>query len=599
MADRQHESEPPPDQPTESLRSPVPPVPRAEPSEASGSSPHADLMAAFAAAVHSDQTPHLPSWLNRVPPQEQAWLRLQLVRVVVEHRRGQGVSEDALTAYALSCGLSASEMANAGLAPATATDATNGNTPRVTRPGDVPAETPAHSTISTDRTAPLRVLFETPRQLDRFRIDAEIGRGGFGVVYRAFDTQLKRVVALKVPKDTLDEHTKERFFREAKATAALDHAGLVPIFEAGETEDGICFIATAFCDGPNLHRWLQQHPNVPCLTAAAFVRDLAEAMQHAHNRGVIHRDLKPANIMAVFGEASGNPADSVALRITDFGLARLYGDHLQETNSSYFWGTPNYMAPELITGSPDAETRPATDIYSLGVILYEILTGQRPFQIKHPLELLEAMKERSVPLPRSLNADVPFDLETICLKCIALDPADRYRTCAELASDLSSFLAGRPIQGRRPDLWDKFLRWARRPERRSETGLLSIALGIGVPIWILLIIVFVAGEQLQADISSELIPQTLAVTIGLLLPLAFIGTKVLSGGRNWLRVGFVLSIVNVALVCPPLFGYVLVFPNLYKQYPLGKIIAYTALTAMFSFQVLQFGLLLLASRRRN
>ncbi|MCR9197942.1 MAG: serine/threonine protein kinase [Planctomycetaceae bacterium] len=437
-----------------------------------------------------------------------------------------------------------------------------------------------------------------PAQLSKFRIDAEIGRGGFGVVYRAFDTQLNRTVALKVPRDTLDGNTKQRFFREAQATAALDHAGLVPIFEAGETDDGICFIATAFCDGPNLHRWLQQNKTVPCRTAAAFVRDLAEAMQHAHNRGVVHRDLKPANVMTVAAQNSKQTA-GINLRITDFGLARLYGEHLQETNSSYFWGTPNYMAPELLTGSPDAETQPATDIYSLGVILYEILTGQRPFNIKHPLELLNATQRSTAPLPRSLNADVPMDLETICLKCISPDAEDRYASCADMAADLSSFLAGRPIQGRRPGVWDWLRRWAGRSERTYETGLLSVALGIGVPIWIALIIAFVSGEGLNADIQQELIPQTLAVTIGLLMPLAFIGAKVISGGRRWIRAGFVLSIINVVMVCPPLFGYVFVFPNLYARYPLGKIIAYTALTASFSFQVLQYTLLLCARRRHG
>lgn len=543
------------------------------------------IVAAFTQALHSGADPHLSTWVQRVPVPVQEDLRRELVRRTVIYRAEIGDSPEALTDF----------VRQQGLRPVDFGLPIDGEK-ESDRPGASPLS--GQATLTTDVSAPVRIVFDPPHQLGKFRIDAEIGRGGFGIVYRAFDTQLNRTVALKVPRDTLDEATKQRFFREAKATAVLDHSGLVPIFEAGETDHGVCFIATAFCDGPNLHTWLQNTDQVSCERAATIVRDLAEAMQHAHNRGVVHRDLKPANIMAVPVESTkGSTGVSIAPRITDFGLARLYGEHLQETNSSYFWGTPNYMAPELLTGSDDAETHPATDIYSLGVILYQILTGKRPYDIKHPVELLAAMKDRSFSLPSQTNSDVSADLETICLKCISIEPQDRYSSCGDLAADLSSFLCGRPIAGRRPGLRRRFRRWIGQPERIYETGLLSIALGIGVPIWILLIIAFVSSENLEANFDQELIPQTLAVTVGLLLPLAYIGARVLRQTDTWLWIGLLSSVVNVTMVCPPLFGHVFVFPELYARYPLGKIIAYTFLTAVFAVQVLQYAVLLMARRR--
>ncbi|MGB4711659.1 MAG: serine/threonine-protein kinase [Fuerstiella sp.] len=442
--------------------------------------------------------------------------------------------------------------------------------------------------------ADVRGWHQEPVQIGKFAIEKEIGRGGFGIVYRAFDPDLKRIVALKVPKDKITPESRKRFLQEAEATAALEHPGLVPVFETGEIDD-VCYIATAFCPGQNLSKWLKARGRIPAMHAAEIIRDLAVAMQHAHDRGIVHRDLKPSNIMAVPRQlpeqSNGSP---IIPRITDFGLAKVIEEQLEDTGSSIILGTPSYMAPEQLGGTARSSSYPAGDIYSLGVILFELLAGKRPFERKTVVEVMDAIRKDEPPILQKLLPDLPDDLGTICQKCLAREVEDRYASCGELARDLSLFLNGKPITARPPGLRYKIRHWIDNPNRIRETGQLSIMLGFGVPLWIFVIIIFVRIESLDAQIKNEMIPQTLLITILLLLPLAWVGYQTLHGIRSWVKVGFVLSIVNVLMVSPPLFGHVLVFSDLYGRYPLGKIIAYTFLTLMFGIQVLQYGVLLLS-----
>lgn len=259
----------------------------------------------------------------------------------------------------------------------------------------------------------------------------EIGRGGMGVVYKARQRSLNRIVALKmiIAGELATDTAVQRFYREAQSAACLDHPNIVPIHEIGEHE-GKHFFSMAFVEGISLADRAKQEPMTPA-QAVDIVRTVAQAVHYAHERGIIHRDLKPANILL---DRQGRP------RITDFGLAKQIGEDSNLTASGSILGTPSYMSPEQATGDA-ASIGPATDIYSLGGILFRLLTGKPPFQGKSLTEtLVQVLHQAPVPA-RQLKADVPADLEEICLKCLQKDRKLRYATAGELATALSDWLA--------------------------------------------------------------------------------------------------------------------------------------------------------------
>jgi WD40 repeat protein len=284
-----------------------------------------------------------------------------------------------------------------------------------------------------------------------YEILGELGRGGMGVVYKARQTHLGRLVALKMilagghasPSDL------NRFRTEAQAIARLQHPNIVAVHEVGEHE-GRPFFSLEFCSGGSLDAQLDGTPLTAC-RAAALVQTLAQAMHVAHQAQVIHRDLKPANVLLA---EDGTP------KITDFGLARKLDDQGQ-TQSGSIMGTPSYMAPEQAEGK-SKEMGPACDIYSLGAILYELLTGRPPFKAATPLDtVLQVVANEPVP-PTQLQSKAPRDLETICLKCLEKNPSKRYASARDLADDLGRFLAGEPIQARPVGRLERAGKWVRR-----------------------------------------------------------------------------------------------------------------------------------------
>jgi WD40 repeat protein/serine/threonine protein kinase len=327
-------------------------------------------------------------------------------------------------------------------------------------------------------------------QLGRFEIERELGRGGCGVVFLAYDPELRREVALKVPRPEVlaTSELRERFRREARAAAGLDHPNLVPVYEAGEV-GAVCYIASAYCPGITLAQWLrQQSEPLSFHEAATLVATLADAVDHAHTRGVLHRDLKPSNVLLQIADwrlqtenqqtpASGQSAilslQSVIPKISDFGLAKLVeGDTGHETRTGALLGTPAYMAPEQAEGKIRA-IGPATDVYALGTILYELLTGRLPFRGESDLDTLEQVRSQEPMAPSRLRARLPQDLTTICLKCLEKDPHRRYASAADLATDLQRFLRGEPIRARRAGVWEHGIKWARR--RPAWAALLAVS----------------------------------------------------------------------------------------------------------------------------
>ena len=299
-----------------------------------------------------------------------------------------------------------------------------------------------------------------------YEIVEELGRGGMGVVYRARQTALKRDVALKMilAGAFAGQSELRRFANEAEAIARLDHPNIVQVYEIGEA-DGRPFIALEFLEGGSLAGKLAGKPQPP-RQAAEMIATLADAVEFAHQRGIIHRDLKPANVMF---DRHGT------MKITDFGLAKQLEGESAGTRTGDVMGTPAYMAPEQ-AGGATKQLGPPCDVYALGVILYEMLTGRPPFHGEESVDtLLAVLSEEPLP-PRRLTAHIPRDLETICLKCLEKSPARRFASAGELAADLRRFLNYEPIAARPPGAIERTAKWVRRHPVRAVAAAASVLL---------------------------------------------------------------------------------------------------------------------------
>lgn len=330
-------------------------------------------------------------------------------------------------------------------------------------PGEEPASPddatiPPQSKDSFAATMPLRGTSDAPAadscvgRFGDYELLEEIARGGMGVVYKARQTKLNRIVALKMilAGQLAGKDDVQRFHAEAEAAANLDHPGIVPIYEVGEHE-GQHYFSMGFVDGQSLADKLHAGP-LPSREAAKLTKKVAEAIEYAHQRGVVHRDLKPANVLL---DSSGEP------RVTDFGLAKRIDDDSGLTKTGDILGTPAYMSPEQASGRIHEVTHSA-DVYALGAILYALLTGRAPFEATSPIDTLLQVLESEATLPTAINRRTPRPLELICMKCLEKSPAARYSTADELCQDLDRFLHDEPIEARPTDIWQRLRRWSRR-----------------------------------------------------------------------------------------------------------------------------------------
>lgn len=331
--------------------------------------------------------------------------------------------------------------------------------------------------VSLDDSAELNAAPLTRgQQFGEFEVLSTIGRGGMGMVYRAWQRKLNRIVALKtiMPDLVGSEEMVERFRSEARAAAALRHPNIVGIFDTGEIE-GRLYIAMEFVEGQNLSSLAREQP-LPSRRAAQYLRQISLAVDYAHRRGVLHRDLKPSNVLI---DAEDQP------RILDFGLAKLLATDSELTRTGQVLGSPSFMPPEQASvrrGKPG----PHSDVYALGATLYCLLTARPPFQAETASDTVERLLYYGPVPPRELNASIPRDLETICLKCLEKEPAHRYSSAAAVAHDLECFLNNRPIRARPVSAPEKLWRWARRnpvlASLGAAVGLLTAAVTIGGPI---------------------------------------------------------------------------------------------------------------------
>ncbi len=304
------------------------------------------------------------------------------------------------------------------------------------------------------------------RYFGDYEIRGELGSGAMGVVYKARQISLNRTVALKMIRAgaLAGEAELRRFQNEAEAVARLDHPHIVPIYEVGE-HDGKRYFSMKLIGGPCLSRTLSSYTANP-QNAAKLMVTIAEAVHHAHQRGILHRDLKPSNILL---DEQGQP------HVSDFGLAKQVEGDGSLTESGAVLGTPAYMAPEQAAGSKRLVTT-LSDVYGLGAILYALLTGKPPFGGDSVMETLDRVRQQQPVPPSRLNPKVPRDLEIICLKCLDKDPQRRYPSAEALAAELRRFLGGEPIQARPVSALEKGWRWCRRrPVIAGLTAALVVA----------------------------------------------------------------------------------------------------------------------------
>src|SRR5438067_6263583 len=290
-------------------------------------------------------------------------------------------------------------------------------------------------------------------RLGNYEILEELGRGGMGVIYRARQRHSRRIVAVKrvLSYHSDSRETLARFRREAQAAASLDHPNILPIYEVSESDDGLPFFSMKFAPGGTLQQVAPALRNNP-RQCVALVAKITRAVQYAHSHGILHRDLKPGNILL---DTRGEPL------VSDLGLAKWLDTTSDLTRTLTIFGTPGYIAPEQASG-PAAQLKPTADVYSLGAILFDLLSGRPPFLGSHALSVIHQAAENPAPKLRSLSKVADRDPETICARCLEREPSARYHSAHDLAEDLERWLEGRPIIARPVSPPIKLWRWSRR-----------------------------------------------------------------------------------------------------------------------------------------
>ena len=332
-------------------------------------------------------------------------------------------------------------------------------------PGEKPAD-PLKTGIQAVSDAPRLEVGPVPlTRVAKYELLKEIGRGGMGVVFKARDVQLNRIVALKMIRSAALANTDElqRFAKEAAAAAQLQHPNIVALYDVSPS-DQQPYLSMEYIGGTSLSERVSLGP-LSGRRAAQYLELTARAVHYAHTRGIIHRDLKPANVLL---DENDQP------KVTDFGLAKQMKSRSDQTRTGAVLGTPSYMSPEQAAGSK--EIGPSSDVYSLGAILYELTTGKPPFCGETPLATLNLVAEYDPIAPRLLNPALDRDLETICLKCLEKDPKRRYESAESLADDLHRFTAGEPITARRVSVIGRAVKWCQR--NRAMTVFSSIFMAL-------------------------------------------------------------------------------------------------------------------------
>lgn len=449
------------------------------------------------------------------------------------------------------------------------------------------------------------------KTVGKYQLQQVVGAGAFGIVYLARDTELEKAVALKLPRleVLLDVDKRKRFAGEAVMAAKLDHPQIVRVYEA-RLEGPDPYIASAFCDGPNLAEWLSdRQQGTPWVAVAKLMAEVADAVEHAHSRGVLHRDLKPANILLVAREdLSGDQADKqsdgqsdddfpFSPRLTDFGLAKFSDMHEADTRSSQMLGTPLYMAPERLEGR---EATVAADVYSLGVILFELLSGELPIEGENYLELVAKIRHQPPRRLRSLRRDVPKDLGRICAKCLSKEADARYQSAAELATDLRRCIDGIQIQGQLPTWRSRIAYWCTRPERVVNAGWFGLVSHLVLIAWVASAVMLIPTRFDLDEIQwfKQVSQMLYGVCFGF-GPIVLVSWLVVQRYRWAVYVGFLVTLGKIpfqfrAMVYKPVY-----FSDLYDTGGVYVFMDHFIVAVLLLFQLFFLGCAIMADRKHH
>lgn len=383
----------------------------------------------------------------------------------------------------------------------------------------------------------------TGQKIGNYRLLCRVARGGMGVVYRGRDETLGRNAAVKLIASghLADRESIARFRTEAEAAGRLQHPGILPIFAVGQWE-GHAYYAMPWIDGPSLETLV--HEKIDPAEAARLVRDLARAVAHAHEHGILHRDIKPANVLL---DAERRPL------LIDFGLAKLASSSTVQTRTGQVLGTPNYMSPEQASGH--GVTGPQTDVYGLGAVLYALLSGHPPHEGDSPVAVLHSvLTDDPPPLSSSSTHVIPRDLRAICMRSLATDPCERYASAAALASDLDQFLAGEPVSGIGSDVASWILRPLRRDHHaRHFRSWGNVLLLLGAIIWTAHLAIYLLQQAGWSSTAAYTVPRTIMfLAIGTVIALSRRGAvlpRSIAERPIWsIWTGYLIALLTVNLI---------------------------------------------------
>ena len=455
----------------------------------------------------------------------------------------------------------------------------------------------------------LPVTATTTQQFGQYQIQRVVGAGAFGIVYLATSLETNKPVALKIPRTEVlvDKDKLQRFVNEARLIADLNHQNIVALLKS-DIGGPVPWLATEWCDGSDLGQWIQQQSAQPSADPnwkeiANFLAQVADAVEHVHQQGIAHRDLKPANIMlCIKDDSTSRSLGDFIPKVADFGMSKLHDGELAGTQSSVILGTPFYMAPEQMEGheksnSSSTQAVMNSDIYSLGAVLFELLTGSPPVQGDNYFEVMTNAKSPQRPRASKQLPGIPAGIDRICSTCLRMNPEARYETAARLAADLRRFANGESIVGRKYPIGKRYAFWHRLQPWKKIAGAFTVFYCFVIGLWFAASACgFYMFNEMPARESLAMAPQAISLMLTSILLPGFVGWRCWSG-KTWAAVvGFLLNLPKAFVYGSGMFGWPMMFSQYYENY--SPYLSFSVHLFFFIFTATQMILYLCAIRCR-